>query len=323
MGVGVALARAARVRLPPRAPRHFGLLADETAANGLERIALGQLDLAIELLRGESSTPPERAVHETRKALKRLRALLRLLGDELDSKRVARERAVLRDAARELAGARDAEVTVGTLDDLLRRHPRKLGRRRGLTELREHLQAECRAATAQTLGDGATRALLADELCALRARVSHWRLPDRSAERLVGAGLERIYRDGRAGHRRAGRRKAGPSALHRWRRHVKDLRYALEILDVGDLSSDGANRRIARLARRADRLGELLGEEHDLMLLGEQVCSHKPLKRRKRTRKRLLRAIARRRASLREQALREGERLFERKPRRFVRRLRV
>jgi CHAD domain-containing protein len=334
VGIGVALAKAERERrmartgCPERDPlllllRRFGLLGDETAADGLRRIALGQLDLAIELLRGESSTPPEEAVHETRKALKRLRALMRLLEGELGAKRAARERAILRDAAGRLAGARDAEVMVSTLDALLARHPRKLARRRGLVELRERLRRERRIESAHTLGDAATRELVAEELCDVRARVAKWKLPNRRAGRLTGPGLEHIYRAGRAGRRRAGRRKAGPRTLHKWRKHVKDLRYALEILDVRDPPHPAASRRVAKLARRADALGELLGEEHDLLLLSERVRAHKPLKRRRRTRKLLLRAIARRRAKLRKRALREGRRLYERKPRRFVRDVRA
>ncbi len=330
MGVGVVIARgererrAARTRLPDTdADRRFGLLAGETATRGLERIALGQLDLAIELLRGESSIPPERAVHETRKALKRLRALMRLLEGEIGSKRATRERAVLRDAGARLAGTRDAEVMVQTLETLVRRHPRKLGSRRGVKELRRHLQHEHRTAAAQALGDAATRAQVAEELCALRARVAQWKLADRSAARLVRPGLEHIYRAGRRGRRRALRRKPDPRAMHKWRKHVKDLRYALEIIDVHDPSDAGANRRIAKLARKADGLGEVLGEEHDLMLLAEKVRSHKPLKRRKRTHRQLLRAIVRRRARLREQALHDGKRLYERKPKRFVRRART
>jgi CHAD domain-containing protein len=340
VGVGVAIARAererraARTRLPD-ARRRFGLVADETAAHGFRRIALGQLDLAIELLRGESQAPPERAVHETRKALKRLRALMRLLEGEIGAKRAARERAVLREAAGRLAGARDAEVMVSTLDALERRHPHELGGRRGVVELREHLRRERRAATAQTLGDAssATREQVAEELCALRARVTRWKLRDRPAGRLGGPGLEHIYRAGRTGRARAARRKAGRRALHKWRKHVKDLRYALEVLDVHDPSDTGANpdtdagggtgasARIAKLARRADELGELLGEEHDLMVLDERARAHKPLKRHRRTRRRLLRTIARRRARLRKRALRAGRHLYERKPRRFVRRV--
>lgn len=330
VGIGVAIARAERERRAgrdaelPEHRRHFGLLAGETAAHGLKRIALGQLDLAIELLSGEPSMSPEKAVHETRKALKRLRALMRLLEGEIGSKRAARERAVLRNAGARLAGARDAEVMASTLEAVLGRHPRKLGRGRGLAQLREHLRRERGAAAAQALGDAsssssAARAQVAEELCALRARVAKWKLPDRSAGRLVRPGLEHIYRAGRTGHRRARARKPSPRAMHKWRKHVKDMRYALEALDVQDQSG----RRIAKLARRADGLGEMLGEEHDLMLLDELVRSHKPLRRHKRTRRRLLWAIARRRARLRKRALREGRRLYKRKPERFVRRVRV
>jgi CHAD domain len=324
LGVGLALARAERTRRAararlPHAERRFGLLAGETAASGLQRIALGQLDLAIELLRGESHVPPKRAIHETRKALKRLRSLLALLEGEIGSERATRERAILRDAARALAGARDAEVMVDTLEELIRRRPRKLGRRRGVIELHEHLLGERRIASAQALQDTVTRELLAEELCALRARVTQWKLADRRAERLADAGLDHIYRAGRTRRRRAAARKARPRALHKWRKHVKDLRYALEALDVEGRSS----KPLAKLAHRANALGELLGEEHDLMVLAERAGSYKPLKRHPRARKRLLREISRRRARLRKRALHEGERLYRRKPRKFARRVRT
>jgi hypothetical protein len=343
VGFGLVVARAERERRAARAgrtplkARRFGLLSDETPASGYRRIALGQLDLAIELLGGESSVPPERAVHETRKALKRVRALIRLLEGELGVKRARRERAVLRDSAARLAGARDAEVMVSTLDALVERHPRKLGGRRGVVELREVLQRERRDARAHTLGeDVATREQVAEELARVRARVAKWKLPaGGSAGKLTRPGLEHIYRAGRTGRRRASTRNAGPKALHRWRKHVKDLRYGAEVLDVREPTKGGckpsgkrrskqASKRAAKIARRADRLGEMLGEEHDLMLLAERVRAHGPLKRRrKRTRKWLLRAISRRRSRLRKRALRDGERLYAHKPRRFVRDMRA
>jgi hypothetical protein len=362
VGFGLAVARAvvererraARARRSPRAARRFGLLSDETAASGCRRMALGQLDLAIELLRGESPVSPEEAVHETRKALKRVRALVRLLEGELGAKRAKRERAVLRDVAARLAGARDAEVMVSTLDALVARHPRKLGRRRGVRELREDLERERIRAGARTLGDAVTRELVAEELADVRARVTRWKLSEsRSATGLTEPGLEHVYRAGRTGRRRAGRGRAGPRVLHKWRKHVKDLRYAAEALDVrepesADFEPSGkpwakqkrkrmdkrhsrrskraAKRsgRLAKVARSADRLGEMLGEEHDLMLLAERVRAHKPLKRRrKRARKQLLRAISRRRVRLRKRALRDGERLYAPGPHRFVRNVRA
>ncbi len=362
IGVGVAMARSERERRgvwpdgdqdprrssfsgPEPPDRTFGLLPGERPAEGLRRVVLGQLDLAIELLGGEGQAASERngagrasgagrangangtgrtsaeAVHETRKAIKRLRATTRLLEGELGAKRARHERRLLRDVAKSLAGARDAEVMVRTLDGLMDRHPRRLGRRRALVELRGRLERERVTAAARTEHDAAARARALAELEELRGRVASWRLRDRSAGRLTGQGLERIYRAGRAGRGRAGARKSGPRALHRWRKHVKDLRYALEAIDVRD--GKGSGGRVAKLARRADSLGEALGEEHDLMLLAELARAHRPLKRHSRARKRLLKAIAKRRTKLRAEALREGERLFERKPKRFVQRVRA
>ncbi len=358
VGFGLVLARtererrAAAARRGPARARRFGLIDGEALASGYRRIVLAQLDIAIEHLRGASGIAPEEAVHETRKALKRVRALMRLLEGELGAKRADRERALLRNAAARLAGARDAEVMVSSLDALIARHPRKLGGRRGMTELRAELERERERASAQMLGDASARERVAEELSEVRVRVSKWKLPaGRSARKLTEPGLEHIYRAGRAGRRRAVRRRAGaggPRALHRWRKQVKDLRYAAEVLDVRETAGEGhertgkrgrkqsklgskqrklaakRSRRIAKVARRADELGEMLGEEHDLLLLAERVRAHKRLRRRRKaTRRRLLRAISRRRARLRKRALREGERLYAEEPRRFVRNVRA
>jgi hypothetical protein len=78
---------------------------------------------------------------------------------------------------------------------------------------------------------------------------------------------------------------------------------------------------IPKLARRADRLGEMLGEEHDLVVLAERVraeghgCGRG-------TRRALLKLIDRRRKRLRRRALRDGARLYGRRPRKLLRRLR-
>jgi ubiquinone biosynthesis protein UbiJ len=77
-----------------------------------------------------------------------------------------------------------------------------------------------------------------------------------------------------------------------------------------------------RIARRADRLGEMLGEEHDLALLEARVRERsRQFAGERKTRKRLLELIASRRRKLRKRALREGERLYRRPPRRFLRRV--
>ena len=330
MVLGVTVAQAERSRRAAKAERkrarRFAQLPGEPLPEALRRMTLGQLDLAIELLGGESTggwTLDKEAIHDTRKALKRLRALVRLLRAELGEQRYKREHAILRDAARRLAGARDAEVMVGTLDALLERHPRKLGRRRQLLELRKRLVTERAAAERATLGDRATRAEVLRELSGLRERIGRWDLPERPGIALVERDLRRIYRDGCERRRRVARGKRGGSArgkgggdahaTHAWRKRVKDLRYAAEILGQ------------RQLARRADKLAELLGEEHDLVMLAELLPppGRAPFKgkRGKRARKALLERIERRRRRLRRRALQEGKRVYRRKPKRFVRRI--
>jgi hypothetical protein len=296
VGVGVALAKAERDRRGARARsargRRFELWPEERPAQGLSRIAMEQLDLAIESLEGDGSGAlAENAVHETRKSLKRLRALIRLLAGELGEEQAARENAALRDAGRRLAATRDAEVLVATLDDLLERNPAELADRPGVAVLRARLAAEHEAVAHVASGDTATRAQVLAELRAARGRMSAWRLPDRDGIKTVEPGLSRIYRQGRRRHRRAARGEGDRARLlHMWRKRVKDLRYAAEMLDrfdPGGVHGSGSRTRarrwpkrrrrraeteaIRQTARRADELGELLGYEHDLVLLATRI----------------------------------------------------
>ncbi len=322
----VALAKGERDRRLDRArrvrERRFTLLEGERAQEGMKRMALAQLDLAIELVRGEGGVSDEEAVHDTRKAIKRLRALMRLLREELGEQVFARENGALRNIARRLAEARDAEVMVSTLEELLEGGDGGSGRRRAVMKLRQSRPvAELRAQLASerdraARGDGgaATRDATLGELYAVRARVAAWPLSGRPGRQLIEPGLRRLYRQGRRRGRRARRARGSDTrALHQWRKRVKDLRYAAQMLGL------------EKLAKRADDLQERLGEEHDLALLGERVSAPaSPLtaggKRRKRARKELLKLIARRHARLRKQALREGTRVYKRKPKRFAKR---
>ena len=352
-GVGIALARAQRERRAVserRArDRRFALLEGERLGDGLRRMALGQLDVAIESLEGrDAKMSPERRVHEARKALKRLRALLRLVRDELGERAYARESELVRRTGKRLALARDAEVLLGTLDDLIKRHPKKLGGRRGVQRLRARLQTERDDAAELALVDGATRAGLLDDLRALRVRVAGWRLTDQGGIEAVEPALASLYGGGRRRMQRAERaRRARGRKLHEWRKRVKDLRYAAEMLQRSDVDGKRSRKRagakaakrnrkrsraeagfIGEVARQADDLGELLGEEHDLAVLAERVRTEAKATRASGapgpgTRRALLKSIARRRRRLRKRALRDGRRLFERKPKSFVRRIRA
>jgi hypothetical protein len=359
VGVGVVLARAERERRAVKdrraRDRRFALLADERLGAGLRRMALGQLEIAIEALSGAGTQrSPAQRVHAARKALKRLRALLRLVQGDLGERPYERESALLRAAGVRLTRARDAEVLLITLDGLIAAHPKQLGGRRGVQRLRARLQRERDGAAELALADSAAHAGVLDDLRALRVRVSTWELTDTGGIEAIEPALERLYGKGRRRMRRAERTRGGRARglrLHEWRKRVKDLRYAAEMLERADGEGEGASagtkkpgasakRRarkpkardrssyIGKLARRADDLGELLGEEHDLAVLAERVREEAKATRASGapgpgTRKLLLKLISKRREKLRKRALRDGKRLYGRAPKQFVRRVRA
>jgi CHAD domain-containing protein len=335
VGVGITVVKLTRDRRSKQRDRRLGLLSGEPLGEGLQRMALGQLDLALEALGDGEKAPSKKDVHETRKALKRLRTLLRLLRGRLGEDIYAREDRALRDAARRLAGARDAEVMLATLDSLIERHSRKLKGRPGVMALRGALLSERDNARRQTLSDPRATAQVVAELRACRVRVAKWQLPKLSDLELVESGLLHLYRQGRKRRRTAAAAKRDDARkMHQWRKRVKDLRYAAEMLQPANGPMRGAVRRMHRLARRADHLGELLGEDHDLAVLAErilqdgtsaggggQTSAAKLIKGP--TRKTLLKLIAKRRHKLRRRALREGEQLYGTGPRTFMRHARA
>jgi CHAD domain-containing protein len=332
LGVGVALVRSTSDRRARRARRRrgLGLTAEETLGAGLKRMALAQADLALEELERASGVERERAVHETRKAIKRMRTIVRLLEGELGAHECSREQDALRAAAAGLAGARDAEVMLSTLDGMVRRHPGKLAGKPAVARLRAHLMAE-RERAARGVGEIGNRLAVARELRVFRARAAAWEVSQGPGIGPIEVGFRRVYRQGRRRYRAVARDKGSRTrAMHQWRKRVKDLRYAAEALERDKpghgLRHPRAKRAMVRRQRRearwlhqlagqADDLGELLGEEHDLAVFAiwlEQ--SGKRAGVRRRTRRRLGKLIARRRAELRRRALKAGRPLHRRKP---------
>ena len=300
-------------------------------------MAIAQADVALAQIAGAEGGGARKAVHETRKAIKRLRTIVRLLEGELGAEACAREQATLRAVAAHLAGARDAEVMLDTLDALIARQPRKLGGRPGVARLRRHLAAERDEADLRSWRRAT--GCWSPTSCACSA-------PARSpGSSLRGPASARSKTDSPASTGRGAAASAGPGSsrggrmrtMHQWRKRVKDLRYAAEALRRAEpapapLSRLTGKRRkrissearwMRRLAGRADELGELLGEEHDLAVFGAWLADHgKAAGASRATRRRLHKQIVRRRRKLRRSALRDGRRLYARKPRAFLRRVR-
>jgi CHAD domain-containing protein len=249
-------------------------------------------------------------VHEARKAIKRMRALALLLRYELGEPEFERVNDSLRAAGRRLSGARDAEVRLTTLTRLRSKHPKVLAHE-GIERLREQLERERERA-----GEPLNIEEVLGDIANMRNYLAHWNLVDANFDGLA-PGLRQIYRQGRRRHRRV-RREHGrtPENLHNWRKRVKSLYYALDML--GGAKAKG----VRGATRRANRLGDLLGEEHDLWMLATYIEQSPPTPSGDEdAREVLLNRIDRQRKRLRKRALRVGDRLYKRKPGAFIRRV--
>jgi CHAD domain-containing protein len=261
---------------------------------------------------GSDAVEPNRAelVHEARKTIKRMRALARLLRYELGERELERVSDSLRAAGQRLAGARDAEVRLATLVRLRARHPKALALE-GVERLSERLERERERASAP-----AAPLDVLDDIAEMRRDLARWSLVDHDFE-AVAPGLGRIYREGRRRYARVQREHGRDTELHDWRKRVKALYYALDTL--GGAQAKG----IRGATRRAERLGDLLGEEHDLWMLCAYVQRHPDaLGGDASAHETLLKLAERRRERLRERSLELGARVYKRTPRDFVRRVR-
>ncbi len=285
----------------------YRLLGDETAAEGVRRVARGRIESALIQLHRESRHDLASAVHEARKDVKKLRALLRLVRRELGRKRYRAENARYRDAGRLLASSRDAEVKLQTLTALRRHYGDELP---SVVDLEIDLRAERQRLS----GDGddpELRARLEQAASAIeqgRAAIDEWLL-EAKGWKLLGPGIERSHRCGRA-RLAAVRAEPTDEAIHEWRKAVKDLWYHQRLL------RDSWPPVLAAAADEAHELSDLLGDHHDLSVLAATVRGRADDQR-----DRLLTLIGRRQDELLETALPLGARLYAEKPSRFAARL--
>ena len=283
---------------------------DENLQEAVSRCAREQLDRAVRELSEDIDTDPVTAVHSARKALKKERALLRVAHGAIPATERRRQQSVLRAAARSLSEARESEALIHTLDELAGQFAGQVPAStfaavRGRLELaraRERVRLVTVTRNNDAVQELGAACLRVDDM---RLRADSWQALDR--------GVRRTYRRGRAAMHRA-RQAPSSIALHTWRKRVKDLWYVLRLL--GPVCGPA----VRGQAKDADRLAELLGDDHDLAALADSLRGEvgrapvdlAPLRG----------LIDHRRAQLEAEAFAVGERLYAEKPKAFRRRLR-
>jgi CHAD domain-containing protein len=282
---------------------------DETVHGGTFRCATEQLDRAVSELSEQIKTDPVKAVHSARKAVKRERSLLRLVRGSMAADQRRRENRTLRDASRELSGARDSEAMLETVTGLAERYVGQLPERT-FDVVSAELEQRRDAARARLL-DSELGAEAIDQLGAVRVRVEDWQLR-RDGWDAFEDGLRRSYRDGRRAFR-AARADRSMQPWHEWRKRAKDLWYQQRLL------RGVAGPAVAGHAKDAHLLSDLLGDIHDLGVLRHALTDKldAPVDS-----DGIVELIEHRSAQLQEEALCIGARVYAERPKTYVRRVR-
>ncbi len=291
----------------------FRLKIDKPLKAGIRKAASKQLEGAIRRL---ESAPEDRlrAVHDIRIHLKKLRAVVRLIRGSLGP-RYQLENACFRDVARQLSQQRDVQAVRDSFDALcecVRRQaegdPATVD---ALCAVRDRL-ASRQAPAGDRVESEPSWTALADELRSAATRIAEWTNGIQGFGTLA-AGLEEHYRRARRAMQLA---LEQPTAeiLHEWRKQTKYHRYQ------GDLLEEAWPELLAARSKALARLSDLLGDDHDLVVLRERLLADSAALGAEAELALCIAAIDRRRAELFSEFKPLGQLIYAEKPKQLRRR---
>jgi len=158
----------------------------------------------------------------------------------------------------------------------------------------------------------ALRPRAVQQLGAVHLRIEDWELSGDGWGALEG-GLSRSFKRGRKAFARARRAKSSEE-LHEWRKRVKDLWYQQRLL------AETCGPIVSGQAKDAHRLADLLGDDHDLSVLRDELTGRPMPVPADVTA--VVKLLDHRRAELQTEAFHLGGRVYAESPNAFRRRMR-
>jgi CHAD domain-containing protein len=283
----------------------YRLKSGEPVCEAVKRIAAEQIGAAAAAL-GQGRGDRDEAVHEARKRIKKVRALLRLVRPQL-GRAYRPENRVLRDAGRKLSEYRDAASVIESFDQLRAKYKDELSEirfdsvRRGLLESKRKLESSRDWVVAIQQ--------IADTLDASAGRAHGWMLKT-GGFCAISQGLHATYREARQRMADAARH-GGPQYCHDWRKRLKDNWYQIRLLE--NLWVDWA----LGYEKSLKDLETWLGEHHNLQVLRETILKQPGNFGQETDVDLCLKLVCKDQKELRKNALSLGERVYEEPPQRF------
>jgi CHAD domain-containing protein len=287
----------------------YRLERSESVVSGLKRVVRDEIEPANSHLAGDKEVTRDEAIHEARKRIKKVRALLRLMRTELGPT-YAEENGRLRDIAHRLSEFRDAFAIIATFDDLKKKYKTEVGT--GLKSVRAALTKKRRVA-GKSEEVATVLEAAASALGKAAKRVKTWPL-ETDGYSAIAPGFEDIYRAGRKALSRA-HKEPHADNFHQLRKRVKDHWYHVRLLE--NIWTD----MMSAYEKSLKDLETWLGNDHNLAVLRERIAAEPDSYGTPKEIDCLLELIDRYQKELRDKSLALSDRIYEEKPRELTRRM--
>lgn len=202
------------------------------------------------------------AVHDIRKRLKKLRALARLVRDEMGEKNYKSINIFYRDLGRELADFRDLTAHIETIENLRERYGDHLYVNffnsviKKVEKERDEMEAELKARN--FFSDH-----LVNQLKYARKELVKWPVKTNDIS-IILPSIKRVYTRGNKALKEAYKNPLKEN-FHEWRKRVKYLWYQMLLLQ------DTWPELFSTFEAEIHELADLLGDDHDLMVLNTKL----------------------------------------------------
>ncbi|MDT0688394.1 CHAD domain-containing protein [Salegentibacter sp. F188] len=239
----------------------YKLEKQEDLQENINRIASEEIDACLTSLK---KAEIHEAVHDIRKRLKKLRALARLVRDEMGEKKYKKINIYFRDLGRELSPVRDLTAHMETVDMLKERYGDHVYVK-FFDSIKQELEKERDTVAEELQEKDFFSQYLVEKLEKAKEKLEEW--PVKSLDiAVILPSLERVYSRGANALEDA---YANPNSetFHEWRKRAKYLWHQSELLQ------DVWPEMFKTLESEIHILADYLGDDHNLMVLDEKLLN--------------------------------------------------
>lgn len=288
----------------------FRISKRESVSGNIRRILLEQIDYIIAHCESEQENI-HKSIHEIRKSIKRIRAVLRMVREEIGYSSYYRENVFYRDRNRGTSDLRTYNVLVLTLEEVMKNLGGKVPREE-LEQLTGPIREKREALLSGVMSDDRMLRQLGKDFRKARKRLEDLPVDNEGFEVFYG-GMFRIYRQGKE-YLHSVKENPDVHLLHDMRKRMKYLWYQVEILRPIYPAT------LKAFANSLENITEKLGIYHDLAVLEEYLGEHDGGLETV-LRQTLLDACAFRREGLLPGIIRMSEAAYSEKPEAFMHRM--